>query len=228
MTHLRRSLCAALAISLSALTLGVVVPAAHADAGAAIRITEFAYGGKIATGGDGEYVELTNIGDSPQDMTGWSYDNKLATPGAVPLAGLATVAPGESVIITDADAATFRTDWGLKDSVKIVNDGTETLNKGPNSIHIYDSSNAEVDSVSYVATPTPFFTDKGQAARVDAAHVGAKAGTTGWTIATVDDDESSWTSVTGSIGSPGASIHGTRTPADVRTGDDGGDDTPAD
>ncbi|WP_197025916.1 lamin tail domain-containing protein [Nocardioides sp. URHA0020] len=219
MPHARRSLSAALATSLGVLTLGVVVPPAHADTGAVIRITEIAYGGLIASGGDGEYVELTNIGDAAQDLTGWSYDNVKATAGAVSLTSLGTLAPGASAIITDADATAFRTDWGLKASVAIVNDGTETLNKGPNAVHLYDGSGAEVDSVSYVSG---FFPGKGRSAWVDAAHLGAKATTTGWSIATAADAEASWTSATGSIGSPGASTHGTLTPTDVRTGDGGG------
>jgi len=41
--------------SLVALALGSFVPAAHADPGGAIRITEFAYGGKSAgVGGAGD------------------------------------------------------------------------------------------------------------------------------------------------------------------------------
>jgi hypothetical protein len=201
----------------------VVASSAHADAGAAIRITEFAYGGKAAgaAGGDGEYVELTNVGDASQDLTGWTYDNSAASPGTgLSLSGLGTVAPGESVIVSDLSDVEFRTEWGLKTSVKVLSNGkTHTLNSGPNAIHVYDNGGAEVDSVSY---PNGFETAKGQSAWVDAAHVGAKADTTGWTISSADDGEGSWTSVGGGVGSPGASTLGTMTPADVRTDDGGG------
>ena len=108
--RLRSSLTVALTIALAALTLWVVVPAAAAVPGAAIRITEFAYGGKVAGAGgtDGEYVELTNVGDAPQDLTGWTYDNSAATAATgLSLTGLGTVAPGESVIVTDLTAAEF-------------------------------------------------------------------------------------------------------------------------
>ena len=76
MTQLRRLLSAALAASLSVVALGVVVPAAQADTGPAIRITEIAYGGKAVgtavADTDGEYVELTNVGDAAQDLAGGS------------------------------------------------------------------------------------------------------------------------------------------------------------
>ncbi|HEX4686936.1 MAG TPA: lamin tail domain-containing protein [Nocardioides sp.] len=204
-------------------TLGAQTPS-DVRATGDIKITELAYGGLIAGGaGDGEYVELTNVGEGPQDMTGWSYDNVNAHAGAVSLSGFGTVAPGESVIVTDADATAFRTDWGLEDTVKIVNDGAETLNKGPNAVHIYDSASAEVDSVTYASG---FFPAKGVSAWVDTAHLGAKSGTLGWTISTTGDAESSWKSTAGSVGSPGASTHGTLTPADVRTSGGGGTGTP--
>jgi hypothetical protein len=186
---------------------------------AKIRITEFAYGGKVSgstTGGDGEYAELTNIGDASQDLTGWAYETGVTATAAtgLSLTSLGTVAPGESVIVTDVTAAEFRTEWNVKSSVPVLsNNKTHTLNGGPNGIHIFNSSGTEVDSVTYAAS---FESTKGVAAWVDAAHVGAKADTTGWTIAAANDTESSWTSAGGAIGSPGASTLGTETPADVR------------
>jgi len=222
----RRPLCAALAGALGAFALATTGPAAHAETGAAVRITEFAYGGKIATGGDGEYIELTNTGTGSQDMTGWSYNN-VATVGGTSLSGLGTLAPGESAILTDADPAAFRADWGLKDSVKVIDDGSASLNKGPSGVHIFDADNAEVDSVTYAQG---FFPGKGASAWVDAAHLGAKSDTTGWTLSTADDGEGSWTSASGSVGSPGASTLGSLTPADVRTGTEtgGGPEAPCD
>jgi hypothetical protein len=221
--HSRRFLSAALAASLSVVALGVVAPAAHADPGAAIRITEFAYGGLVAGagGGDGEYVELTNVGALAQDLTGWTYGNTTSTAATgLSLSSLGTVAPGESVIVTDLSAAELRSDWGLKDSVSVLSTGgAQSLNKGPNAAKVYDGSGTEVDSVSYAAG---FESAKGKSAWVDAAHVGAKADTVGWTISTAGDAEGSWTSAGGSIGSPGASTLGSRTPTDVRNGGGGG------
>ena len=231
MRRLRSSLSAALAIALAGFTVALVAPDAQAVTGPAIRITEFSYGGLTAgaSGGDGEYVELTNIGDAAQDLSGWTYDNKTATAATgLSLSSLGSVAPGESVIVTDLSAAEFRAEWGLLDTVKVLSNGkTHTLDKGPNSIHVYDGSGTEVDSVSYVSG---FESAKGLGAWVDAGHVGAKADTTGWTVATADDSEGSWASVHSAVGSPGASTLGTKTPTDVRTstGGGGGDTPPTD
>src|SRR5262249_6388382 len=192
-----------------AVTLGWVVPVAQADPGASIRITEFAYGGKAtgAAGGDGEYAELTNVGDAPQDMTGWKYGNAADTfASGLDLSSLGVVAPGESVIVTDLSAAEFRSEWGLKSTVKVLSNGkAHTLNSGPNAIQVFDNTGTVVDSVSYLSG---FESAKGLSAWVDAAHLGAKLGTDGWTISATGDTEGSWTSAKGSVGSPGASTLG--------------------
>ncbi|MBZ5736673.1 lamin tail domain-containing protein [Nocardioides mangrovi] len=216
MRRLRSSLSAVLAVALSTAALWVVVPTADAATGAVITITEYAYGGKAsgAGGTDGEYVELTNVGDAAQDLTGWKYDNSAATfSTALSLSGLGTVAPGESVIITDLTAAEFRTEWGLKDTVKVLSNGkTHTLNGGPNAVHIYNSGGTDVDTVSYASG---YFTGgKGQAV--------AGSTSTSFAFETVGDGEGSWASVGGSVGSPGASTLGTTTPTDVRTSTGGG------
>lgn len=181
-----------------------------------VKFTEFAYGGKVAAAkGDGEYTEITNIGFTPADLTGWSYDTAatVSTPGALSLSSLGLLLPGESALITDVTPAEFRTDWGLIDSVKVIPDNGTTLNKGPMTIRLYDAGNTLVDSVSYASG---FQSGKGIAASVDAALVGDMAGTTGWTISAAGDAEGSWVSATGSVGSPGASTLGWRTPANVR------------
>ncbi|HEY0260364.1 MAG TPA: lamin tail domain-containing protein, partial [Lacisediminihabitans sp.] len=206
---------AVVAAAIAALALGsaISVPAgASADPTENVKITEFAYGGQIAgssVGGDGEYVEITNLDSSPVDMTGWAYGT-AAAPGTVSLSGFGTLAPGESAIVTDVTAAEFRSDWGLTDSVKVVNDGSTTLNKGPKTIYLYDAGNTTVDSVTYASG---FLSGKGASAWVDAAHVGAKADTTGWTISTAGDSEASWTSATKSVGSPGISTLSSRSTA---------------
>jgi hypothetical protein len=200
-------------LAASVLTLSVVAAgglpavAAHADAasgGAQIRITEVAYGGKISDpSGDGEYVELTNVGTAPQSFAGWTYTGKAGT-GSLPLDGFGTVDPGESVIITDVAPAAFRTDWHLSGTVKVIDDKANgfsvTLDKGPDTPTVYDQTAAVVDSVSYASG---FFSGKGVSAWPDAAHLGAKSDTTGWTISTTGDAQGSTTSASGAVGSPG-------------------------
>lgn len=199
---------------------GISTLSSQSTAAASVKFTEFAYGGLVTgTNGDGEYAEVTNVGRTPADMTGWSYKTTAKVPGPVSLSSLGTLAPGESAIITDLTPAEFRTEWALSSSVKVVNDGSTTLNSGPATLSLFDSTSTLADSVSYVSG---FFSGKGVSAWVDAAHLGAKSGTTGWTISTAGDSESSWTSVTGAIGSPGASSFGIRSASSIHTTPGGG------
>jgi hypothetical protein len=213
---LRRVLAVAPAACLGLAGLAVVAPAAHAAA-PAIQITEIAYGGKVsAATGDGEYVEITNEGDAAQDLAGWTYgtgSTAPSAPGAVDLSSLGTLAPGESAIITDLSPAEFRTEWGLKSSVKVVsNGGDTTLNKGPNGAFLFDDGLALVDEATYVEGA---FSGKGVAKTpVDADSSLSLA--TGWSEETVGDAEGSWTSVHGAVGSPGASRFGSGTAGSVR------------
>jgi hypothetical protein len=186
-----------------------------------VQITEFAYGGNAAYSGDlgdGEYIELTNVGDAPQDFTGWHYNTAPSATGAIDLSSFGTVAAGESVLITDLTPADFRTEWGLKSSVKVINDGTVTLNKGPKTIYILNSASAIADQLSYISGYLPSkgvaaFVNPGQLSVTDTGVAGA------WTKpTTLNDAEHSWQShsTPASIGSPGASTQGTSTPDSVR------------
>ena len=214
----RRSAYVALAVMVPALTVAAVAGAGQASATgtASIKITEVAYGGKIAgADGDGEYVELTNVGTAPQSFAGWTYSGKPGA-GTLPLDDFGTVDPGESVLITDVTAPEFRTEWGLSGSVKIIDDKSNglsvTLDKGPDTPTVFDNTGAIVDDVSYAAG---FFPGKGVSAYPDAAHLGAEADTTGWTLSTAGDGEGSWTSASGSVGSPGTTPLATKAP-DIR------------
>lgn len=213
------------ALAVSVLSAGTITTvAAHADPAAApaIRITEVAYGGLMDSGGgDGEYVELTNLGTTPQDFTGWTYTGKPGS-GTLPLDGFGTVAAGQSVLITDVDPAAFRTEWSLPDSVEIIDDSADgnkvTLDKGPDTPTIYDGTGAVVDSVTYASG---FFPGKGVSAWVDSTHLGAKADTTGWTLSTAGDAEHSTTSASGAIGSPGSFTLASAGPGNGTGGGDG-------
>ena len=116
--------------------LGVV----SAQASAAIRITELMY-----SGSNGEFVELTNTGTTPIDMTGWKFsDSNRATAPVGPtlngagttsttttpfdLSGFGTVQPGQSVVFTESTADAFRTAWSLPSSVAVLGDlGATTI-----------------------------------------------------------------------------------------------------
>ncbi|WGL53507.1 lamin tail domain-containing protein [Nocardioides sp. BP30] len=202
-------------------TYGTSTPASVRTAN--VQITEIAYGGLTtgANGGDGEYVEITNEGKGSQDLTGWSYATGTATPtaaGPVSLASLGTLAPGASAIITDLSATEFRTEWGLKSSVPVLDNGKlATLNSGASAAWVLDGGNTVVDTVAYPAKGgVGAFSAKGQAMTATAAAT-SQSTASGWALETVGDAEGSWASVHGAVGSPGASTYGTATAASVRT-----------
>ncbi len=108
-----------------------------------IRITEFMY-----SGNSGEFVELTNVGATAIDMTGWSYDDDSRTPGVFDLSGFGIVQPNESVIFTEAFAIIFTADWNLPASVKVLGEVTNKLGRN-DEINIYDASSNLVDRLTY-------------------------------------------------------------------------------
>jgi hypothetical protein len=210
-------LVAAVAV-LSTIAGTVAIPApAYAAGTASIRITEVEYNGS-------EFVELTNVGDATQDFTGWSFDDDSRTPGTVSLAGFGTVAAGESVIVSESTADAFRTEWGLKSSVKVVGSNAANLGRA-DEVNIFDQTGTLVDRLTYndqVAGPR---TDTASA-WVSSANLGQNTFST-WTRSTLADAEGSWASVGAFVGSPGASTRGTSTPAGVRETGGTGPQVPA-
>jgi predicted extracellular nuclease len=125
------------------LVLIMIAPAASAQ----IRITEWMY-----RGAPGEFVEFTNVGATLIDLTGWCYDDdsriNTTAGGAFDLGAFGIVAPGESVLITEAAPATFRAAWNLGAGVKVL--GPYTNNLGRNDeINVFDNAGALVDRLTY-------------------------------------------------------------------------------
>jgi hypothetical protein len=170
---------------------------------AQMRITEFMYDGN-----NGEFIEFTNVGSTPVDMTGYSFSDNGRAPDAVPLSAYGIVQPGESVILTDAAASAFRTAWGLCAGVKIIGGNTVNLGRS-DEINLYDALDAQVDRLTYgdqvysgtIRTQT-------KSGWVSAAGLGANT-IASWTLSAVADAESSFTSTGGDIGSPGKSTRAT-------------------
>lgn len=107
----------------SRLTLGVAaslgMAAIHSPASASLRITEVMSNSGI--GGTQDWFELTNYGLAPVSLTGYRMDDNsfIFNPNSVPLTGVASIAPGESVVFVEAvtldpaaEVASFRTYWG--------------------------------------------------------------------------------------------------------------------
>ena len=117
----------------------------------AIRITEFSYQLRDFVT-EHEFVELTNVGTTPVNMTGWSFDDVDAIPGQFSLSGFGTVAVGESVIITSATPEDFRTYFSLPGTVKVVGGSTQGLGNG-DQINIWDDAGVLHDRLTYDDTP---------------------------------------------------------------------------
>ncbi len=173
--------------------------AGQALAAGQIRISEWAYSG----GSAGEFIELTNVGDMPVDMTGWSFDDDSGLPGTISLSAFGSVAPGESVVISEIDEATFRGVWSLALSVKIV--GSNIANLGRNDqINIFDASNTLVDRLSYGdQTFAGSIRTQGKSGNPTTfAALGAND-VYQWQLSFVGDGFGTYTSSEGDLGNPG-------------------------
>lgn len=161
-----------------------------------VVITEWMYSGD-------EFIEFTNMGSSAVDFTGWSFDDDSRTAGTVDLTAFGIVASGESVILAEVDASTFRTNWGLTASVKVI--GGNSTNLGRNDeINLYDNTGALVDRLTFgdqniVGTiRTQNFS--GRPATLSA--IGAND-VSQWVLSSNGDIAGSYVSTGGFIGNPG-------------------------
>ncbi|QMW01407.1 beta strand repeat-containing protein [Spirosoma foliorum] len=165
-----------------------------------IRITEFAYNG---AGAANEFIELTNVGNAPIDMTGWSFDDNSRVPGSFTISGFGVVQPGESVVIAEASEAVFRAAWYLPATVKVVGSNNQNLGNG-DEMNIYDASNNLVDRLTYPSSSAggaTVFTN-GVSAWTTQANLGANTINT-WTLSAINDVQNSYSSVAGNVGNPG-------------------------
>lgn len=170
----------------------------------AMRITEYMYDGV-----DGEFIEFTNVGSVPVNMTGWSFDDADRVPGAVSLSAFGIVKPGESVILTQSTAAAFRTAWGLCANVKVIGGNTNNLGRA-DEINLYDGSNNLIDRFTYNDQTLGGPRTQNASGWVSAVGLGNNIATE-WTLSTVADAEGSYVAAGGNIGSPGKSARATIT-----------------
>lgn len=167
-----------------------------------IQITEWMYNGADATG---EYVELSNLGPTPVDFSGWSFDDDSRTPGVFSLSGLGIVAPGRSVLMTEASAEAFRAAWNLGAGVAVGGGNTANLGRA-DEINIFDAAGQLVDRLSYGDTTI--------AGTIRANNRSGNPGsladltpftvTPGWLLATAGDGFGSYASALGDVGNPGS------------------------
>lgn len=176
-----------------------LVPAASGD----VVISEWMYSGT-----DGEFIEFTNVGPDPVDMTDWSYSDSDAAPGDLLFGTVfGIIQPGESVILTEAVEADFRLAWALSDTIKILGSNTNS-NLGRNDmINLYDAAGSLVDSLSY-GDQTYEYTPRTQnrSCNIPATDYGYDVAQTTWVLASDGDEYGSWVSTGYDKGSPGLVI----------------------
>lgn len=101
-----------------------------------------------------DYWELTNIGDSTRDISGYSWHDggrSGSAAAAYKLPQGTIIAPGESVVFTAMPAADFRTWWGLPASVQVfTSPGAPGLGQN-DGISFFDSGRNELFFFSYAA-----------------------------------------------------------------------------
>ena len=166
-----------------------------------MRITEWMYAGT-----SGEFIEFTNRSDAPIDMTDWSFDDNNATAGGFDLGAFGTVQPGESVVVTEAVAATFRTAWSLAADVKVIGElGVASGNNlGRNDqIHLYDANGDLQDELNYGdETYAGSIRTQNKSGQPPCAAVGTND-VLQWQLSAIGDSYGSLAATTGEAGTPG-------------------------
>lgn len=167
------------------------------QASAQVRITEWMYNGA-------EFIEFTNLGPSSVDFTGWSFDDDSRAAGTVSLSDFGTVAAGESVILAEALASTFRADWGLSPAVKVIGGNATNLGRS-DEINIFDNTSALVDRLTYSDQNIAgsIRTDAASGNPSSAALLGAN-NVLGWQLSTLGDSFGSFENANGLFGNPGS------------------------
>ena len=176
-----------------------------------LRITEVAPWGSSSGNYLADWFEVTNIGARAVDISGWKMDDSSESPAAaLSLAGVTSIAPGESVIFLETATpvttiATFRSTWFGATPPAALQIGSYTgsgagLSTGGDAVVLYDGNNIRQAKVFFGASPnaTPFasFDNSVGAENVNLTTLSA-GGVNGAFVALTDADE---------IGSPGTTV----------------------
>lgn len=171
-----------------------------ASSQAQMLITEWMY-----SGGDGEFIEFTNIGGSAIDMTGWSFDDSTPVAGTIDLSAFGVVAAGESVILTESPEAEFRAAWGLGGGIAIIGDlgGTSNLGRG-DEINLFDNSDSLVDRLTYGDEVFPGTIRTQNFSGWATVTIPDTNDVSTWVLSSVGDAQGSFLSMGGDTGNPGS------------------------
>jgi len=125
---------------------------------AGVFITEFNSSSSV---GNNEFVEFTNTGNTPVDMTGWSEDDSNRTPNKAGhiLSAFGMLQPHESAIFTEATPDAFKIYWwgsvaAAPAGLKIIGPySNDNLSSSSDEVNLYDSATALIDRLTYPGTP---------------------------------------------------------------------------
>lgn len=154
-------------------------PDLHADA-SQLLLTEI--NSNAATGGD--FWELTNTGNEAVSLSNWKWDDdsqNAADAEAVTIPAGTTIAPGESIVFTNAaTAADFRTAWNVRPGVQVIVGGPGL---GSNDgVALFDAAGTKLFYFSYAASG--FVRSSGSNSA--GGHAGASAGGVATQSAVID------------------------------------------
>ena len=163
---------------------------------AQVRITEYMY-----SGAGGEFVELTNLGATAVNLSGWSLDDDSALAGVVDLSPLGILASGQSAVVVEVPTATFEADWGLS-GVPLLQKTAAGFGRN-DAIVIFDAAGGLADVLIYGDQDFP-----GSIRTLDRSGHGCldTLGTNNifdWALAASGDVHASYVSAGGDVGSPG-------------------------
>lgn len=183
--------------------LAALLIASPAFASASIQVSEWMYDGK-----DGEFIEFTNIGHSAVDFAGWSFDDDSRVPGTVSLSAFGVLGAGQSVILTESDAASFRSAWKLDASIGIIGGNTTNLGRS-DEINLYDGSGTLVERFAYgdQKFAGTLRTQNRSGNPSSLAALLPDSVDTQWTFAASGDVFGSYQSASGDLGNPGHFIY---------------------
>ncbi|MFT3746469.1 MAG: lamin tail domain-containing protein [Pyrinomonadaceae bacterium] len=111
-----------------------------------------------------DWFEVTNTRATAVDITDWKFDDSSGSPAAaVPLLGITSIGPGESVIFLEtadpvATAAAFRSAWfgsAVSNSIRIgsYTGGGVGLSTGGDAVNLYSANNVLQASVIFGTSP---------------------------------------------------------------------------
>lgn len=174
-----------------------------------LALTQAATGGIVISewmyaGANGEFVEFTNVGPDPVDMTDWSYSDSDAQPGDVSfLEVFGVVQGGESVILTEVEPSAFRTAWGLGAGIKIFGPNDNSNLGRSDVINLYDDAGTLVDTLTYSDQAGQGPRTQNKSCNIPASDYDETTALGTWVLSWVGDEYGSWASSGGDVASPG-------------------------